>query len=191
MASQVKSLCFLLVLLSLTFVGVAFAVDIESSPPLQKEQSNAVFLLIIFVSMALVISFLCSVAETVLLSITPSYIEGLGEKNPEQAKQLKLLRQEKIDRSLAAILTMNTVAHTVGAIEAGAQSAVIFGSAWVGVFSGIMTLMILFLSEIICLLALAISPLAFSNCGLVFFLNSIFCLRICLALLKTPFLPTP
>ena len=149
MASQVKSLCFLLVLLSLTFVGVAFAVDIESSPPLQKEQSNAVFLLIIFVSMALVISFLCSVAETVLLSITPSYIEGLREKNPEQAKQLKLLRQEKIDRSLAAILTMNTVAHTVGAIEAGAQSAVIFGSAWVGVFSGIMTLMILFLSEII------------------------------------------
>lgn len=149
MASQVKSLCFLLVLLSLTFVGAAFAVDIDSSPLLQKEPSNAVLLLIIFVSMALVISFLCSVAETVLLSITPSYIEGLREKNPEQAKQLKLLRQEKIDRSLAAILTMNTVAHTVGAIEAGAQSAAIFGSAWVGVFSGIMTLMILFLSEII------------------------------------------
>jgi magnesium and cobalt exporter, CNNM family len=149
MASQVKSLCFLVVLFSLTFVGAAFALDIDSSPALQKKSSNAVLLLIIFVSMALVISFLCSVAETVLLSITPSYIEGLREKNPEQAKQLKLLRQEKIDRSLAAILTMNTVAHTVGAIEAGAQSAVIFGSAWVGVFSGIMTLMILFLSEII------------------------------------------
>jgi CBS domain containing-hemolysin-like protein len=149
MVSKVKSLFFLLVLLFLTFVGAAFAVDIDSSLPLYKEQSNAVFLLIIFVSMALVISFLCSVAETVLLSITPSYIEGLKEKNPEQSKQLKLLRQEKIDRSLAAILTMNTVAHTVGAIEAGAQSAVIFGSAWVGIFSGIMTLMILFLSEII------------------------------------------
>jgi CBS domain containing-hemolysin-like protein len=149
MVSQVKTLSFLFVLLSLTFVGAAFAVDIDSPSLLQKEQSNAVFLLIIFVSMALVISFLCSVAETVLLSITPSYIEGVGEKNPEQAQQLKLLRQEKIDRSLAAILTMNTVAHTVGAIEAGAQSAVIFGSAWVGVFSGIMTLMILFLSEII------------------------------------------
>ncbi|MDX2349606.1 MAG: hypothetical protein QNK32_04375, partial [Porticoccus sp.] len=63
--SQVKSLCFLLVLLSLAFVGAAFAVDIDSSPLLQKEPSNAVLLLIIFVSMALVISFLCSVAETV------------------------------------------------------------------------------------------------------------------------------
>ena len=72
MVSQVKSLYFLLVLLSLTFVGAAFAVDIDSFPPLQKEPSNAIFLLIIFVSMALVISFLCSVAETVLLSITPS-----------------------------------------------------------------------------------------------------------------------
>ena len=99
--------------------------------------------------MALVISFLCSVAETVLLSMTPSYIEGLKVQKPEQAARLKLLRQEKIDRSLAAILTMNTVAHTVGAIEAGAQSAIVFGSTWVGLFSAIMTLLILFLSEIV------------------------------------------
>jgi len=123
--------------------------EIGSAALLQQEKSDAMFLLIGFVSMALVISFLCSVAETVLLSITPSYIEGLRDKNPEQARQLKLLRQEQIDRSLAAILTMNTVAHTVGAIEAGAQSAVVFGSTWVGIFSGGMTLMILFLSEII------------------------------------------
>lgn len=123
--------------------------EVSSATLLQQEKSDAMFLLIVFVSMALVISFLCSVAETVLLSITPSYIEGLRDKNPEQAKQLKLLRQEQIDRSLAAILTMNTVAHTVGAIEAGAQSAVVFGSTWVGLFSGGMTLMILFLSEII------------------------------------------
>ena len=114
-----------------------------------QDRSDAIFLLVVFVSMALVISFLCSVAETVLLSITPSYIEGLKVQKPEQAERLKLLRQEKIDRSLAAILTMNTVAHTVGAIEAGAQSAIVFGSTWVGLFSAIMTLLILFLSEIV------------------------------------------
>jgi CBS domain containing-hemolysin-like protein len=114
-----------------------------------QDRSDAIFLLVVFVSMALVISFLCSVAETVLLSITPSYIEGLKVQKPEQAARLKLLRQEKIDRSLAAILTMNTVAHTVGAIEAGAQSAIVFGSTWVGLFSAIMTLLILFLSEIV------------------------------------------
>ncbi len=54
-----------------------------------------------------------------------------------------------MDRSLAAILTMNTIAHTVGAIEAGAQASVLFGSSWVGFFSALMTLLILFLSEII------------------------------------------
>jgi magnesium and cobalt exporter, CNNM family len=152
--SQSKFFCRWLVAgLLLGCVEVALATEliaeIDSAALLQQEKSDAMFLLIGFVSMALVISFLCSVAETVLLSITPSYIEGLRDKNPEKARQLKLLRQEQIDRSLAAILTMNTVAHTVGAIEAGAQSAVVFGSTWVGVFSGGMTLMILFLSEII------------------------------------------
>tara|TARA_R110000822_G_scaffold226254_10_gene358969 strand:- start:42545 stop:43939 length:1395 start_codon:yes stop_codon:yes gene_type:complete len=161
MSSQVnRAGWILLVPFLLTIAGSAFAVGVDASVgidssnidntlrPLQ-EKSNAIFLLIIFVSMALIISFLCSVAETVLLSITPSYIEGLREKNPERSHRIKLLRQEKIDRSLAAILTMNTIAHTVGAIEAGAQSAVVFGSTWVGLFSGVMTLMILFLSEII------------------------------------------
>jgi len=123
--------------------------QIDSAALSQQGRSDAILLLVLFVSMALVISFLCSVAETVLLSITPSYIEGLRDQNPEQATRLKLLRQEKIDRSLAAILTMNTVAHTVGAIEAGAQSAIVFGSTWVGLFSAIMTLLILFLSEIV------------------------------------------
>ncbi|MDX2463586.1 MAG: hemolysin family protein [Porticoccus sp.] len=145
-----KSVCrWFVLLLPLTFVGVAVAAVTDSAPPFRGEHLNDSILLAIYVAVALVSSFLCSVAETVLLSITPSYIEGLREKNPDQAKQLKSLRQEKIDRSLAAILTMNTIAHTMGAIGAGAQSAIVFGNAWVGLFSGIMTLMILFLSEII------------------------------------------
>jgi CBS domain containing-hemolysin-like protein len=106
-------------------------------------------LLIIYVLLALVFSFLCSVAESVLLSITPSYIEGQKERRPKHAVLLKRLRQDNVDRSLAAILTLNTIAHTVGAIGAGAKATVVFGSAWFGLFSAVMTLLILFLSEIV------------------------------------------
>ncbi len=108
-----------------------------------------ILLLILYVLLALIFSFLCSVAESVLLSITPSYIEGQIEKRPKYAVLLKQLRQDNVDRSLAAILTLNTIAHTVGAIGAGAKSAVVFGSAWFGLFSAVMTLLILFLSEIV------------------------------------------
>jgi CBS domain containing-hemolysin-like protein len=108
-----------------------------------------VVLLIAYMLLALVFSFLCSVAEAVLLSITPSYIESLKETRPKRAALLKRLKQDSIDRSLAAILTLNTIAHTVGAIGAGAQAAIIFGSTWFGLFSAVMTLMILFLSEIV------------------------------------------
>ena len=108
-----------------------------------------VVLLITFVLLALFFSFLCSVAEAVLLSITPSYIEEQKEKKPKLAALLKRLKQDNVDRSLAAILTLNTIAHTVGAIMAGAKATVVFGSAWFGLFSAIMTLLILFLSEIV------------------------------------------
>lgn len=106
-------------------------------------------LLIIYVLLALTFSFLCSVAESVLLSITPSYIEGQKERRPKYAALLKQLRQDNVDQSLAAILTLNTIAHTVGAIGAGAKSTIVFGNAWFGLFSAVMTLLILFLSEIV------------------------------------------
>ena len=106
-------------------------------------------LLIIYILMALVISFLCSISEAVLLSVTPSYIEALFKKGTRGGARLKRLKQENVDRSLAAILTLNTIAHTVGAIGAGAKASVVFGSTWFGLFSAVMTLMILFFSEII------------------------------------------
>ena len=102
-----------------------------------------------YVFLALGFSFLCSVAEAVLLSVTPSYIEGLKEKQPKRAARLNRLKQEQVDQALAAILTLNTIAHTVGAIGAGAKANVIFGSYWFGLFSALMTFMILFFSEII------------------------------------------
>jgi CBS domain containing-hemolysin-like protein len=105
-------------------------------------------LLIVYVLIALVFSFLCSVAEAVLLSITPSFIATLEKKGKPAGKLLHQLKQD-VDRPLAAILSLNTIAHTVGAVGAGAQAAVVFGSAYIGIASAILTLLILVLSEII------------------------------------------
>ncbi|MCF7807218.1 MAG: CNNM domain-containing protein [Candidatus Marinimicrobia bacterium] len=128
---------------------LSFAAASAPSADQAATPEHAALLLVLFVGLALGISFTCSIAEAVLLSITPSYIQIRQDKNPKWGKVLHRLRVAQVDRSLAAILTMNTIAHTVGAIEAGVQSAVIFGSNWVGLFSAAMTLAILFLSEII------------------------------------------
>lgn len=108
-----------------------------------------VTLLAAYVLLALIVSFLCSIAEAVLLSVTPAYIESLQERAPKRAARLRRVKQDNVDRSLAAILTLNTIAHTVGAIGAGAKATVVFGSAWFGLFSAVMTLLILLLSEIV------------------------------------------
>ncbi len=105
-------------------------------------------LLIFYVSLALVVSFTCSILEAVLLSITPSYVGVLeSEGNPAAAHVRKL--KSDIDRPLSAILTLNTIAHTVGAAGAGAQAAIVFGSDAVGIFSAVLTLAILIFTEII------------------------------------------
>lgn len=105
-------------------------------------------LLTIYISIAIGVSFICSVLEAVLLSISPSYIAQLRQQGHPAAAQLTKLKAD-IDRPLASILTLNTIAHTIGAATAGAQAAVVFGSEWLGVFSGVLTLGILVLSEIV------------------------------------------
>ncbi len=105
-------------------------------------------LLIFYVALALGVSFLCSMLEAVLLSITPSYLALMAERHPGLGARLKQLKKD-IDRPLSAILTLNTAAHTIGAVGAGAQAAKVFGDAWVGVLSAVLTLLILFVSEII------------------------------------------
>lgn len=105
-------------------------------------------LLILYVSLALGFSFICSVLEAVLLSISPSYIAS----RLQQEKKDGLLWQQfktDIDRPLAAILSLNTIAHTVGAAGAGAQATKIFGDAFFGVISAVLTFLILVFSEII------------------------------------------
>ncbi|MGM8900986.1 DUF21 domain-containing protein, partial [Psychrobacter sp. 1Y4] len=104
----------------------------------------SVALLIFFVAVAIGISFVCSLSEAALLSMTPSYIADVQETNPKKANMLRRLKVDNIDQSLAAILTLNTVAHTLGSIGAGAQATIVFGSASFRLFSAIMPLAILF-----------------------------------------------
>ncbi|MEW8053411.1 MAG: hemolysin family protein [Candidatus Thiodiazotropha sp.] len=105
-------------------------------------------LLIVYVLIALGFSFLCSIAEAVVLSINHPYISVLGQKGSGAAPILREMKKD-INDPLAAILTLNTTAHTIGAAGAGAQAAAVFGSGYVGVASAVLTFMILVFSEII------------------------------------------
>lgn len=117
------------------------------------------FLLIVFFCLSIVFSFLCSIWEAVLLSITPTHAELLVQEGHPVAPKLTEFKDE-IDKPLSAILTLNTIAHTVGAIGVGAQAGKVFGTGNFEIFgyetpiSGevviatVMTIAILFLSEI-------------------------------------------
>jgi len=105
-------------------------------------------LLIAYAVLAIGVSFLSSMLEASLLSLSPSFVKAQAEAGSRVGRALQGMKTN-IDRPLAAILTLNTIAHTVGAAGVGAQAAVIWGSNTVGIASAIMTLLILVLSEII------------------------------------------
>jgi CBS domain containing-hemolysin-like protein len=105
-------------------------------------------LLIAFVVLAIGVSFTCSVLEACLLSVSPSYVADLEKHHPVTSARLKK-QKDDIEGPLVAILTLNTIAHTLGATGAGAQASLIFDSTGVGIFSAVLTFAILFLSEII------------------------------------------
>lgn len=107
-------------------------------------------LLIIFFLVSIIFSFLCSIWEAVLLSITPSYAAIQQQEGGELGKTIDEFKAN-IDRPLAAILTLNTIAHTAGAIGVGAQASKIWGGSIIStaVVPVVMTLAILLLSEII------------------------------------------
>jgi CBS domain containing-hemolysin-like protein len=92
---------------------------------------------------------MCSLLEATLLSSTSSYIESLDKKgySPKTVDLAKDVKQN-IDKSISSILTLNTFANTMGAAGVGAQAAIIFGSNWQAVIAFILTLMVLFISEI-------------------------------------------
>jgi len=97
---------------------------------------------------ALALSFLCSVLEAVLLSTPVSFI-SMKESQGVKTASLLMKYKTNVDRPVAAILTLNTVAHTIGAAGVGSESVKVFGEAYFGIISAILTLLILVLSEII------------------------------------------
>ena len=105
-------------------------------------------LLLIYLSIAIGVSFLCSILEAVLLSITPSFVEQLSSKKPRTAKKLVKVKAQ-LDESLSSILILNTFAHTMGAAGVGSQAVQVFGVQWETLIAVLLTLAILYFSEII------------------------------------------
>lgn len=105
-------------------------------------------LLLFYLALALFVSFLCSIAEAVILSVTEPFVRMKEKEGKSTVKYLKSLKSN-IDRPLSAILSINTVAHTIGAAGVGAQAVQIFGEVYFGVISATLTILILFFSEII------------------------------------------
>ncbi len=105
-------------------------------------------LLLIYLFIALFVSFLCSIMEAVLLSTPPTFLISEKEQGKIWAKKFMKLKED-IDKPLAAILSLNTVAHTIGAAGVGAQSIKVFGEAYFGIVSAVLTILILVITEII------------------------------------------
>ena len=104
--------------------------------------------LLIYVVIALGVSFLCSIWEAAMLSTPVSHIELLVLDGSRAGAIMQRLRQN-VEHPITAILTLNTIAHTVGAAGAGAEATAIFGSEFFGIISAVLTLLILVFSEII------------------------------------------
>ncbi len=105
-------------------------------------------LLVTYILVALVFSFLCSLLEASLLTLTPASVNRAIEKGLPWGEKMAKLKDD-IDRPLSAILTLNTIAHTMGAAGAGAQWAQLTGNRWEAVFAGCLTIAILVITEII------------------------------------------
>ena len=127
-----------------------------NSDPLPADSADAFLgysggdatLLILFMVLALIISFVCSVLEATLLSTPMSFINTLEQQGAKGAARLKTLKTD-IDKSISAILVVNTIANTVGASLVGSEAARLFNNTGVGVVSGVFTFLVLMLSEII------------------------------------------
>lgn len=106
-------------------------------------------LLFFYLFLALFVSFLCSILEAVLLSSTNSYIETLVKERDSKGTALAKSLKTSIDRPISAILILNTFAHTMGAAGVGAEAQRLFGEEWQTVIAVILTLLILYITEII------------------------------------------
>ena len=104
--------------------------------------------LLLFLFGAMAISFLCSILEATLMSTPISYVTMREEEGYKPASRFKQYKQDP-SRPIAAILSLNTIANTIGAAGVGQQANILFGSRWFAVVSVIITILILVFSEII------------------------------------------
>ncbi|MFT4615642.1 MAG: CBS domain containing-hemolysin-like protein, partial [Bacteroidia bacterium] len=105
-------------------------------------------LLVTYLLVAIGVSFVCSILEAVLLSVTPGFVETTLNKHPRRGQILHEVR-ENLDQSIASILILNTFAHTMGAAGVGAQAVKVFGPRFETLVAFLLTLAILYFSEII------------------------------------------
>lgn len=106
------------------------------------------FLLLLYLFLALFVSTICSIMEAVLLSTPQSYLM-VKQKDGKPWADYFLAHKANVDKPLSAILSLNTVAHTIGAAGVGAQAVAVFGEAYFGLVSAILTILILVVTEII------------------------------------------
>ncbi len=109
---------------------------------------GSVTALIVFFVIAIGVSFLCSIWEAVLLSTSSSFAETRASEGRPSGRIMMALKRD-VDRPISAILTLNTIAHTLGASGVGNQAGAIFGNEWFALISAVLTFLILVLSEII------------------------------------------
>jgi len=105
-------------------------------------------LLFIYLAIAIGVSFLCSILEAVLLSVTPSFVKQTQSDRPHAGRMLNHVKT-RLDASLSSILILNTFAHTMGAAGVGSQALQVFGQEWETLIAVLLTLAILYFSEII------------------------------------------
>lgn len=104
--------------------------------------------MILYFVLAIGVSFLCSIMEAVLLSTPISYVNMRVEAGDKLAKLFYKLKANS-EGPITAILTLNTIAHTIGSAGVGAEAAEVFGKNYVGVISAVLTFLILIFSEIL------------------------------------------
>lgn len=124
------------------------ALTVATGAAAQGSADGSHWTLILYVSIALGISFLCSIWEAVLLSTPISHLQIMAESGRKSGRSMVEMR-DRMEQPISAILTLNTIAHTIGAAGAGAEATLLFGSRWFGLISVVLTLLILIFSEII------------------------------------------
>ena len=104
--------------------------------------------LVLTILLTLGLSFMCSMLEAIVLTTTVTEIERLKKSRPRRGQRLEIIKHE-LDATISAILTLNTIANTLGSMLIGSLAATLFNEVVVGILSGLLTLAVLVFSEVL------------------------------------------